>query len=143
MFYKQGNKYIKQYKNGKIEQIDLDTMTVSTLEVLPDFKKCKFNEYRYAQHTFFNSREFTWEFEGKTFQTIPINRKELFDQNENHAKDYNAKGYPVFYLGKVWYFKFFISDTMDAACHLTYYKKDDTMQSTITHSKNLKSIKNE
>lgn len=73
MFYKNGQKYAKVFQNGKIEQIDLETMEVSRLDVLPEeMKKTKSSEYRYAQHEFFNSREFEWEWNGNLYWTEPL-----------------------------------------------------------------------
>ena len=100
MFYKKDNKYIKHYESGKIEQIDLDSMEVTTLTKLPDFPKCRASYYRFALHQFFNSRDFEWEFEGKKVKTVSL---DLDAMNKQFNKSLNTftfqstdKEYPVF-----------------------------------------------
>lgn len=139
MFYKNGQKYVKVFQNGKIEQIDLETMEVSRLDVLPEgMKKTKSSEYRYAQHEFFNSREFEWEWNGNSYRTEPLTA-EFKSKMCRKANNRTTDEIKVFYLGKVWNFEWFMADCNLNCCYLVQYLESGN-KSTITKSKNLKMI---
>lgn len=140
MYYKNGQKYVKVFQNGKIEQIDLETMEVSRLDVLPDdMKKTKSSEYRFAQHSFFNSREFEWEWNGKSYRTEPLNDEIKTRMMRKAQSLFSDDDIPIFYLGKVWRFQWFMADCSFDCCSLIR-KWEGGQQTTITKAKNLKMI---
>jgi hypothetical protein len=70
VFYKQKENYVEV-----INMSNKNNITVSHIDKLPSnlSKRNAANLYRFAQHSFFNSKDFEWEFNGKIYKTCPLN----------------------------------------------------------------------
>lgn len=145
-YFRQKEIYYKIYNSGKIESIDLsdeNDIKYSILSNIPlNVKSIGSSTYRYACHKFFNSRNFTWTRNGITYTTTEADKSLFWKQHNKYLFTNDKKELPIFYLGKVWYFQYFIADCNENCCYLVQFDENDRVsRKTITKIKNLKQVK--
>jgi len=141
IFFKKDNVFYK-IRTHFVEVFDLNSMTSSRIEELPEnVKPCQMHEYRAAMHKYFNSKDFTWSYNGKSYTTCKIEYIILHrlqnDFCKEEFKSMKKEDYPIFYLGEVYTFEYFMSSDSGAA----NIRRVRDGKETITDYKNLKFVK--